>query len=214
VFFSRKQKAVETLIARYLECVEECLACLAACLECALSGAPYDQVVEKAKATHRAESRADDTRREAAILLYGKALFPESRSDLLRMLEGVDRVANAADSVARRIRFERTAGPADLRNDYQELLLRVEACAREMVKAVRMLFENYNAAVHISDRVGDLESRADEAEFRIIERVFASDLETGHKILLRDLAVKIGDIADRAENAADHVRITAIKRTV
>jgi hypothetical protein len=214
VFFSRKQKAVETLIARYLDCVEECLACLAACLDSALSGAPYEQILEQAQATHRAESRADDTRREAAILLYGKALFPESRSDLLRILEGVDRVANAADSVARRIRFERTAIPADLRADYRELLLRVQPCAEEMIKAVRMLFSDYNAAVHVSDRVGDLESRADLAEFRIIERVFASDLDTGHKILLRDLAVKIGDIADRAESAADHVRITAIKRTV
>ena len=33
MLFDRKQKAVESLIARYLECVEECLACLTACVD-------------------------------------------------------------------------------------------------------------------------------------------------------------------------------------
>ena len=59
------------------------------------------------------------------------------------------------------------------------------------------------------DPIPDAEPHIDEG---VTSRL--SDLETGHKILLRDLAVKIGDIADRAEKAADHVRITAIKRTV
>jgi predicted phosphate transport protein (TIGR00153 family) len=214
VFFSRKQKVLEELVAKYLERVNDCLDRVEECLASALDREPFDTVVAKAQATHRAESQADDTRQEAAILLYGKALFPESRGDILTLLEGTDRIANAADSVARRIRYERIQVPAELGNAFRELLGRASDCSRELLKAVKMLFEDYNSAVHLADRVSDLESRTDELEYQILDAIFTSGLSSGEKILLRDFAAKISDIADRAENAADHVRIVAIKRKV
>jgi len=214
VFFSRKQKALEALITQYLERVNDCLDRVEACLASALARDSYDTVVAKAQATHRAESQADDTRQEAAILLYGKALFPESRGDILQLLEGTDKIANAADSVARRIRYERIQVPAQLGNDFRELLSRSCDCSRELLKAVNMLFDDYNSAVHLADRVNELESRTDELEYQILDAIFTSGLSSGEKILLRDFAAKISDIADRAENAADHVRIVAIKRKV
>ncbi len=214
MFFARKQRILESLIARYLDRVDDCLDRMRDCLDSYLDREPFQTVVAKAQATHQAESQADDTLQEAAVLLYGKALFPESRGDILQVLEGTDKVANAADSVTRRIRYERVQVPAELGDDFRELLRRACDCSRELLKAVRMLFEDYNSAVHLADRVGELESRTDELEYRIIEAVFTSGLDSGDKILLRDFAAKISDIADRAENAADAVRIVAIKRKV
>lgn len=214
MFFGGKQKILESLIDRYLTRVQDCLDRLEACLEASLAGEPFELIAEKARATHQAESQADDTRREICILLYGKALFPESRGDILAVIESTDKLANAAESVARQILHERLQIPAELGEDFRELLRRTRACAGELLRGVRMLFEDYHSAVHLADRVDGLESRADEMEFSLIERVFRSGLGTGEKILLRDLIRRIGDIADRAEDTGDRVRIAAIKRRV
>jgi predicted phosphate transport protein (TIGR00153 family) len=214
LFFGRKQRAVESLIERYLDRVDECIGSFAACLESMLGGDPFEVVVEKARATHQAESRADDTRREICILLYGKALFPESRGDILGLLESTDKLANAADAVVRKIRHQHLSVPTQWAGDVRELVARSCTCSRELVKAVRMLFQDYHSAMHLADRVGELESRADDSEFALIEKIFCSDLTTGEKILLRDLVSNISDIADRAENAGDRVRIVAIKRKI
>lgn len=213
-FFGRKQRAVESLIERYLDRVEECIGSFADCLESMLAGQPFDVVVEKATTTQRAESRADDTRREICILLYGKALFPESRGDILGLLESTDKLANAAEAVVRKIRHQHLSVPTQWAGDFRELVARACTCSRELIKAVRMLFHDYNSAMHLADRVDELESRVDDSEFALIEKIFGSDLNTGEKILLRDLVGNISDIADRAENAGDRVRIAAIKRKV
>ena len=214
MFFNRKQKTLESLISRYLDRVRTCLDCLDTCVEATLDVQPFEAIAGSAQATHQAESLADDTRREICILLYGKSLFPESRGDILGLLEATDKLANAAESVALRIHHERLRIPAELHHDFRELVRRANACAAELLNAVRALFQDYNAAVHLADRVNDLESRVDEMEFALIEKIFASGLSTGEKILLRDLISKVSAIADRAENAGDRVRITAIKRKV
>ena len=100
MFFGGKQKTLEALIRRYLDDVGRCLDGLGTCLESCLAGEPFATIGEKAQVIHHAESQADDTRREIYVLLYGKALFPESRGDILGLLEATDKLPNAAESVA------------------------------------------------------------------------------------------------------------------
>ena len=40
-------------------------------------------------------------RREIEVMMYSKALFPESRGDILTLLETIDRVPNQAEAVVR-----------------------------------------------------------------------------------------------------------------
>ena len=94
------------------------------------------------------------------------------------------------------------------------LVRQVRSCSAELTRSVAVLFEDYNSAALLADRVGGLESRADDLEFELIDKIFSSRRETAEKILLRDMTQAIGSIADRAENAADRVRIVAIKRKI
>jgi predicted phosphate transport protein (TIGR00153 family) len=164
--------------------------------------------------THQAESRADDIRREIVLLLYGKALFPESRGDILGLIEAVDKIPNQAESVVRQMRHQQFQTPADLGQDLRSLVQLVRTCSLEVVKAARTLFVDYHSAAFLSDRVGELESEADDLEFALIEKIFTSSRETADKILLRDMVQAIGDIADRAEAVSDRVRLIAVKRKV
>jgi len=214
VFLGGKQRNVERLISQYLDQVTACLDAFVACVESAFNRESLDSLVEKVERTHHAESRADDVRREIGVLLYGKALFPESRGDILGLLEAVDKIPNRAETVVRQMRHQRFQIPAELGSQFKSLVSVVRECSLELIKAVRMLFTDYHRAVFFSDRVTEIESRADDLEFQLIEDIFSSSRETADKILLRDMVQAIGSIANRAENAADRVRIVAIKRKI
>jgi predicted phosphate transport protein (TIGR00153 family) len=184
------------------------------CIESSLAGQAFQDSIAKVERTQHAESRADDIRREIVLLLYGKALFPESRGDILGLIEAVDKIPNQAESVARQIRHQQFQMPADLGNELLALGKLVRACALEVVKAARTLFSDYHSAAFLSDRVGELESEADDLEFALIDKIFSSSRETADKILLRDMVKAIGDIADRAEAVSDRIRLIAVKRKI
>jgi predicted phosphate transport protein (TIGR00153 family) len=214
VIFGGKQRAVETLISRYLTCVDRCVDAFVSCIESSLAGESFDALVQRVDDTHQAESQADDVRQEIVVLLYGKALFPESRGDILGLLEAVDKIPNRAESVVRQMRHQRFNIPFELAQDFRALVGQVQSCSSGLTKAVAALFEDYNSAALLADRIGELESRSDDLEFELIDKIFISRHETAEKILLRDMVQAIGGIADRAENAADRVRIIAIKRKI
>lgn len=214
MIFGGKQRAVESLIAQYLEQVTDCLDAFADCIQASLEGQAFEDLVQKVERTHQAESKADDLRREVAMMLYGKALFPESRGDILGLLEAVDRVPNKAESVVRQMQHQRFAMPSDLSEGFGHLACCVKDCGTELIRAVAELFENYSNAMFLAEKVNELESQADDAELALIEKIFTSSRETGDKILLRDMAQAIGGVADRAEDASDRIRIIAVKRKV
>lgn len=214
VLLGGKQRTVEALIAQYLDQVTACVDAFVACIESSFDREPFESLVEKVQRTHQAESRADDVRREIGVLLYGKALFPESRGDILGLLEAVDKIPNRAEMVVRQMHHQRFHIPIELGDQFKALVAIVRECSLELTKAVRTLFSDYHRAVFLSDRVSEVESRADDLEFELIEAIFSSHHETAEKILLRDMVQDIGSIADRAENAADRVRIVAIKRKI
>ncbi|MCH7813324.1 MAG: DUF47 domain-containing protein [Planctomycetes bacterium] len=214
MIFGGKQKAVEDRIERYLECVDACVDAFVACIEASLADETFESLVERVAETHQAESRADDMRQEIGVLLYGKALFPESRGDILGLLEAIDKIPNRAESVVRQMQHQRFHFPPELGKQCRALVAQVQNCSRELTRAVAALFTDYNSAALLADRIGELESRADDLEFDLIGSIFDSRRETAEKILLRDMVQAIGDIADLAENAADRVRIVAIKRKI
>lgn len=214
VLLGNKQRTVEALIVQYLDQVTACVDAFVACIESSFDREPFESLVEKVERTHQAESRADDVRREIGVLLYGKALFPESRGDILGLLEAVDKIPNRAEMVVRQMHHQRFHIPIELKDQFKALVAIVRECSLELIKAVHTLFSDYHRAVFLSDRVSEIESRADDLEFQLIEAIFSSHHETAEKILLRDMVQDIGSIADRAENAADRVRIVAIKRKI
>ena len=212
--FGRKQKIVEKLLLEYFERVESCLTSFSECVGAAIKQEPAAIIEEHSAKIHQAESMADNTRREIEMLMYGKSLFPESRGDILGLLEAADSVPNAAESVCRRLIYQKLVIPPELGTDIRRLVDESVNCGMEMLRAFRILFEDYNSALHVADRVNDLESRADEAEYTLLEKIFQSDRDLAEKILFRDFISRIGDMADRAENASDRIRIVAAKRRI
>ncbi len=214
VFLWKKQKNIQDMIEGYFELCDRCFQLFqeatAVYFEQGL-GQAFDQGVE---ATHKAESEADDQRREIELTLYGKALLPDSRGDLLGLLETFDRLPNAAETILFAIRTQLVVLPDELKEAFAALIdINVQAyCATR--KAVDSLFHNPVATLHTTKEVDEKESESDRRERALITAIFKSDMDTGEKLLLKDVVILMGRISDRAEATADRISIVAIKRQI
>lgn len=214
-FFWKKEDSIEKMLSRYFERCDNCFQMFEKAFVVFFDtgqGAAFDAAVQKA---HEAESAADDMRREIELTLYGKALLPESRGDILGLLESFDRLPNMAETVLFAMRCQRIVLPEDLAPLYKRLVETNLQAYYLCRRAVDALLSNPKVTLHASKEVDEKESESDRIEREIMCQIFdTADLDTGQKLLLKDMILLIGGIADRAEAVADRIGIVAIKRQI
>ena len=91
-FFFKKQLQIESLIYDYLDNLKMTEQHFSEALNICLKNgvcSDFDFLTEQ---THKFESKADDIREEIKALMYGKALIPESRGDIMGLLESIDKI--------------------------------------------------------------------------------------------------------------------------
>lgn len=212
MFFWKKEKQIEQAVEDYLRETEQCVASFAEAMEIffreALSS-DFEALVEK---THVHEHASDERRREIEASMYDKALIPESRGDILLMLEALDLVPNKCESVLYQIWTQNMAIPEAYMDAFKQLVqVNVESHAL-LCRSMRNLFLQASAVRKDAVDITTKESYSDRIERRLIKDIFNSDMEKADKILLKELVLEMGAISDRAENAADSLRIVAVKR--
>ena len=212
--FSGKKHRLSQMVERYLKKTEECMKNFKKAVETYFEvgiSKDFDEIIEK---THIAESLADDIRREIELNLYEKSLIPESRGDILGLLESADKVLNKAQSVLYQIQTESLRIPKFLQEDFSKLVdINIEAF-KNVAKAIRTLFENLREIRDITNEIDKRESSSDRLEREIIKKIFSSDIGIGEKILLKELVIETGSISDLSENVGDRLNIIAAKRMI
>ena len=214
MLFKNKQKELEAQLARYREKAAECVDAFRDSFRRYCESGDLERLAEDVRRVHHAESQADDIRREIEVTMYSQALFPESRGDVLGLLETMDRVPNEAESVVRMIVNQFIRIPEEFQPKIHELLDVCYRCVDVMFDAASKVFSDFANAAAMVGKVDELESEADAIEAQLTQQIFSSDLGPLDKILLRDLVNRIADLGDRAENVADRIRIIVAKRMV
>lgn len=213
-FFWKKQENIDKMLGHYFDQCDKCLKLFEKALLTYMDsgqGEAFEAAVNK---THEAESSADDLRREIVFTLYGKALLPESRGDLLQVLEAFDKLPGMAETILFVIRCQQIVFPDELIPLYKQLV-KINLQAYYLTrKAVDALLNNPRVTLHATKEVDDKESESDRLEREIMCDIFSSDMDMGTKMMFKELVLLIGNIADRAENTADLIAIVAIKRQI
>lgn len=212
MFFRTKQKQIESKMAQYRTHASACVQELACSLERYLETEDLGRLEEDCVVIHRAESKADDIRREIEDMMYERALFPESRGDVLLMLELVEEVPNLAEHIARNVVDPSLAIPKDLHAGIRQLLGVACRCVEDMFVATAKLFTDFTGANAMTGRVDALESEADDLEHKLIRQVFSGTSSDFEKILLRDLIRDISGLCDSSMKVADRIRVFVARR--
>jgi uncharacterized protein Yka (UPF0111/DUF47 family) len=104
--------------------------------------------------------------------------------------------------------------PPELAPHYRrlvELNLQAYYAAR---KTVDELFHNPKVILHTAKEVDLKESESDRAERQLICTIFDTTLDTGSKLMYKELVLLIGHLSDQAEATADRIGIVAMKRQI
>lgn len=213
-FFLRKQRLIENHVFDYLEQWGKCLEDFKSAMDVYLTeglGEKFDYYVEH---THKMESRADDLRKKIEWEMYSKALLPESRGDILGLLETMDKIPNKAESILYQIQLQRLRWPEELTRSLRRIVDLTCEAIQLVYEAAKALISQEGDIHQLADGIDDKESECDHAERDIIARIFAMDIDTAEKALLKELIIELGTLTDRAENVSDRLTLLSVKRRV
>jgi predicted phosphate transport protein (TIGR00153 family) len=161
------------------------------------------------------EHAGDALRRDLEEQLYTQTLIPESRGDVMELLENMDGLLDRFKGALWRFEIEQPDIYPELHNDIRELATCVVESVEAMVRSARAFFKDLAAVADHVHKVSHWESQSDKVSTRIQSRVFREkELHLSHRMQLRDFIRHVDKIADRAEDVADKLRIYVIKRTL
>lgn len=161
------------------------------------------------------EHRGDALRRNLEEQLYTQTLIPESRGDVLELLESMDGLLDRFKGALWRFEIERPDIYPELHDDIRELATCAVESVEAMVLSTRAFFKDISAVADHLHKVAHWETQSDKVSTRIQKYVFRKkDLHLSYRMQLRDFIRHMDKIADRAEDVADKLRIYVIKRSL
>ncbi len=161
------------------------------------------------------ENQGDSLRRSLEEQLYVQTLIPESRGDVLELLENMDTLLDCFKGAMWRFEIEYPTIPPEMHNDFKELVACVVESVEAMVRSARAFFKDIAAVSDHMHKVSYWEKQSDKVSTRLQRNIFRhNELQLSHKLQLRDFVIHVDQIADQAEDVADKLSIYVIKRSV
>ena len=165
-----------------------------------------------ARATELLETQADGLRRDIEQSLYKNILIPDSRGDVLGLIETADDVLTLFQSSLWAFYIEKPVIHEQFTNGYKRLTNMVIKAVDELALSCRAFFRNPHAVPSHNIKITLYEKEADKVSSDLKMQIFESKIKMVEKLHLRDFVNAIDGIADRAEDVADRLSIYAIKR--
>ena len=212
--FFKREREVRALIQCYFETVDDAISEFEKAMRCYLEQGDCEAFQQSDRRIHAAESKADDLRHDIEKLLYSRALLPESRGDILGLLENFDKMPNLAETVSRMCETQRIQIPARFKPQMLALVEINMQAYRLVREAVDKLFTDPGAVEAAVEPVDLKESESDRLERSMIREVFRSNIDKSDMIMLRELIRRTGDLSDSAENVARRMEIIAMKKRI
>jgi len=161
------------------------------------------------------EHRGDTLRRSIEEKLYRKTLIPESRGDVLELLESIDALLDRYKGSLYKFDIECIEIDPKFHNDFRDLIRNVINASEALVQSSRCFFKDISCVANFMHKVSFWETEADKVSTILQKKIFLQeDMELSEKMQLRDFVRHIDKIADRAEDIADDLSIFVIKRAL
>ena len=169
---------------------------------------------KKIESISNTEHQGDALRRTLQEQLYRRTLIPESRGDVLALLESIDSLLDRFKGALWRFDIERPAIGDEFHEDFKELINSSVESVEALVRSSRAFFKEISAVADHMHKVSYWETESDKISTRLQRRIFRNkEMRLSHRMQLRDFVRHVDKIADRAEDVADSLNIFVIKRS-
>lgn len=207
----KKTRELEAQIDEYLDCVVEGTLLFKQGIHFFLHE-ELQELETRANDLQAKEHHGDQLRRKIESTLYEQTLIPESRGDVLGLLESTDTVLNTLAETLMQFVVEKPQLMNELIEPFKELVEQANSAVEEMVAAIRAYFRNFTMVRDHITKVQFYEKESDKSAYKMKQIIFDSSLDLSLKMHMRDFVDKIENISDEAEDVCDRLTIAAIKR--
>ena len=212
----KKEKQVIEYILKHLDLVVESLKTGIKTIEHYL-----EDDISEAKVLSRKvrsiESEADVVRYNIRDKLYSGAYLPLLREDIYKLIESIDKVANAGEACCDFFLNQRPSIPLEMKPHFVAVLGESLGIADNLKLAVLCYFKGgckIETVREHTKEIGLQESRVDKLEWDLTKEIFTSSIEFAQKLHLRQCLESIVEVSDRAEDAGDQLELATLKSMV
>ena len=161
------------------------------------------------------EHTGDALRRSIEESLYRKTLIPESRGDVLALLEALDALLDRYKGALYRFDIECIEIDPNFHEEFKELVRNVVNASEALVQSSRCFFKDISSVSNYLHKVSFWETESDKISTMLQKRIFSHEkMNLSEKMQMRDFVRHVDKIADRAEDVADDLSIFVIKRSL
>jgi predicted phosphate transport protein (TIGR00153 family) len=212
----KKEKEVIGDMIEHINAVEACAKTALRAIEIYIEGDTTESKALSLK-VNDIETQADFIRYGIWDKLYSGAYLPTLREGINKMVESMDKVANAAEACCDFFLAQRIEIPDELKPQFIRVTRESFGIVAPLRDAMLSYIEGKGDVPSVREKakqVGITESNVDEMEWELTRQIFTSSLEYAHKIHLKLCLDNIVEIADRAEDAADQLELHTMKSMV
>lgn len=213
--FPKRSKELESDVESYLDKVSVAGLVLLDGIKSYLEG-KADQFEKNYLEISKIESDADQMRRDIKHRLYTYMLIPESRGDVLGLLETIDDIVDVCEKVLEQFSIENPQIPDFLKADFLTLAELSSKAVEEVVKGAQAFFRQIEMVSNYVNKVHYYEHKADDIEEQLKRKAFNSDeiKRFSYKVHMRYFAEKIALVSDVSESVCERLSVYAIKRRI
>jgi predicted phosphate transport protein (TIGR00153 family) len=162
---------------------------------------------------NKTENHLDALRRAIEEQIYAHRLLPDTRDDILALLEGLDKIPNRMQAITREMMLQRLRIPPNLHQSVTDLTERDTEIVQVLTQASRAFLTNPRLVRQSVQRLSQLEHEGDLVEHQALKLIFGDDsLVLAEKLQLNHFIDRLGSICDMAEDRGDEIMIWALKR--
>ncbi len=208
-----KTRMLESQVDQFLDLITKGTLCMREAVRSYLGGDDED-FQSRLKMVGDCEREADELRKSTEAMLYTYSLIPDSRGDVLGLLENFDNVIDRAKQIVQEFDVQQPDVEIGYLDMYVDLTSKSVKAVEQVVGAARAFFRNESQMRDCINKVDFYEREADRAGLRLKKQIYQSDMELARKHHLRYFADSLESLSDIAQEVAERLTIASIKRSV
>jgi len=175
-----------------------------------------DSLEERCQEISNEEKEADLKLEAIKYNLYVYMLIPDSRSDVLELLNDLDDIVDTTKQVLLQMSIEKPQIPTEIVDDFKIMTKTSLKAVDELIKATRAYFKEIKLVGNYVNKVSFYEKEADKLEAEAKRQIFNSGIVTdlSHKIHLRYFVDKCALLSDKSEEIAKNLMVYTSKREI
>jgi len=163
------------------------------------------------------ESEADIVRYKIRDKLYSGVYLPLLREDIYKLIESIDKVANAGEACCDFFLNQRPRIPAEMKSQFVAVAQESLSIIDNLKLAVLYYFKGeckIEVVREHTKEIGLQESSVDKLEWDLTKVIFTSSEDFAHQLHLKECLNHIVEVSDRAEDAGDQLELATLKSMV